>query len=493
MSTTTTTTAANETAAALAAWAQRTLGTAAPADRATPQTAFYDAATVPPMVYTRTLAWLARRYVRDMTSAPAAAAPKKRKPDAPAPTAVDTVRARIAAETAPRTGGNDHAGLSYATLVSRSPDAAMDYYHGAIVRLSTPTLKRGETVAQTGWQRANVGAGDHARAAIVIAQQARRASWRTAETQTGGGRSKSTGRRRFPYIHGMSATGDNPATVAAITESYARDGRSGAGHSTKRGRRPVSTSPAPETPYRVAQDHAIEALMGWTQEESMTAPKAPQAVIGGTCQHTTTTMTRTKDGTGDLTDIEAIGPDTMPYLSNGVWGRIQTGWTIYTVTRTIDRHRFTMKETGKNPAAYDPTTVNDVDHVGEIVNAVNTWNPTHFPAAPPVPALVIMDGRLYHTRAEGGAWHTAGGEIVNTTNRPRATNATPTPDTIAGHQEIRSYLATVPAQAYKDWDDTAVPRIAEAFRRTMHAHGTRAWKKAIGEKATRWFYDASSR
>jgi len=478
MSTTTTTTAANETAAAIAAWAERTLGTAAPADRAAPQTAFYDAATVPPLVYTRTLAWMARRYVKDMTSARPAAAPKKPKADAPAPTAVDAIRARIKAETAPRTGGNDHAGLSYAELIARGPDAAADYYHGAIVRLSTPTIKRGETVAQTGWQRANVGLNDHARAAIVIAQQARRATWRTAETQTGGGRSKSTGRRRYPYIHGMSATGDNPSTVAAITESYAREGRSGAGHSIKRGRRPISTSPAPETPYRIAQDHAIEALMGWTQEESTHAPKAPQTVIGGTCQHTTTTMTRTKDGTADLTDIEAIGPDTMPYLSNGVWGRIQTGWTVYTVTRTIDRTRFTMTETGKTPAAYDPATVNDVDHVGEIVAAVNAWNPTHFPAAPPVPALVIMEGRLYHTRAEGGAWHTVAGEIVNTTHRPRPTNAIPTPDTIAGYQEIARYLKTVPQQTYKDWNDTAVERIGEAFRESMAAQAAREERHA---------------
>ena len=486
-----TTTAANETAAAIAAWAERTLGTAAPADRNAPHTDWYDPATVPADVYKRSLSWLARRYVRDMTSAKPAAKPRKPKADAAPATPLDNVRARIKAETAPRTGGNDHNGLTYAELIARSMDAATDYYHGAIVRLSTPTIKRGETVAQTGWQRANVGTNDHARAVIVIAQQARQASWRTAETQTGGGRS--TGRRRYPYIHGMSATGDNPAVVASICESYARDGRKSKTHQTSPGRRRIVTSPAPETPYRVAQAEALAALMGLDQTESMTAPKTAHTVTGGTCQHVTTTMTRTADGTTTITDIEAIGPDTMPYLSGGVWKRIQTGWTLYTVTRTIPRHRYTMSETGKNAGAYDPTIVNDVDHVSEIVAAVNEWNPTHFPAAPAVPALTIMDGKLFHTRAEGGAWHTVGGEIVNTTHRPRPANSQPTPDTIAGYQEIAGYLKTVPQQSYKDWDDTAVPRIADAFQRVIHNQKTRSWKKTLGESATRWFYDASSR
>ena len=491
MSATTTPAAANETAAAIAAWADRTLGTAAPADRNATHTEWYDPATVPADVYRRSLAWMARRYVKDMTSAKPAAAPKKAKADVPAPTAVDMIRDRIKTESAPRTGGNDHQGLSYAELIARGPDAAADYYHGAIVRLSTPTLKRGETIARNGWQRANVGALDHARAVIVIAQQARRANWRTAETQTGGGRS--TGRRRYPYIHGMSATGDNPAVVASICESYARDGRKSKTHQTSPGRRKTVTSPAPETPYRVAQAEALAALMGLDQTESMTAPKTTHTVTGGTCQHVTTTMIRTTDGTATITDIEAIGPDTMPYLSGGVWKRIQTGWTLYTVTRTIPRHRYAMSETGKNAGAYDPATVNDVDHVAEIVQAVNEWNPTHFPAAPAVPPLVIMDGRLYHTRAEGGTWHTAGGEIVSTTHRPRPMNATPTPDTVAGYQEIKTYLQTVPQQTYKDWDDTAVPRIADAFRRMMHDHGNRAWKQTIGENACRWWFNAATR
>lgn len=491
MNATTTTTAANETAVAIAAWAERTLGTAAPADRNAPHTDWYDPATVPADVYRRSLAWMARRYVKDMTSARPAAQPKKPKTDAPAPTAVDTIRDRIKTESAPRTGGNDHHGLSYSELIARSPDAAADYYHGAIVRLSAATIKRGETVAKTGWQRANVGAGDHARAVIVIAQQARRANWRTAETQTGGGRS--TGRRRFPYVHGMSATGDNPAVVASICESYARDGRKSKTHQTSPGRRRIVTSPAPETPYRIAQAEALAALMGLDQTESMTAPKTAHTVTGGTCQHVTTTMTRTTDGTATITDIEAIGPDTMPYLSNGVWKRIQTGWTLYTVTRTIPRHRYAMSETGKNAGAYDPATVNDVDHVAEIVQAVNEWNPTIVPANPAVPALVIMDGKLFHYRPEGGTWHTAGGEIVSTTHRPRPMNAQPTPDTIAGYQEIAGYLKTVPTQTYKDWDDTAVPRVADAFRRMIHDQKTRSWKKTIGETATRWFYDASSR
>ena len=471
MNATTTTTAANETAAAIAAWAERTLGTAAPADRNATHTEWYNPSTVPAEVYKRSLAWMARRYVRDMTSAKPAAAPKKAKADAPAPTAVDKARARIKTETAPRTGGNDHQGLSYAELIARGPDAAADYYHGAIVRLSTPTLKRGETVAKTGWQRSNVGANDHARAVIVIAQQARRASWRTAETQTGGGRS--TGRRRYPYIHGMSATGDNPAVVASICESYARDGRKSKTHQASPGRRRIVTSPAPETPYRVAQAEAIAALMGLDQTESMTAPKTAHTVTGGTCQHVTTTMTRTTDGTTTITDIEAIGPDTMPYLSGGVWKRIQTGWTLYTVTRTIPRHRYAMSETGKNAGAYDPTTVNDVDHVAEIVAAVNAWNPTIVPANPAVPALVIMDGKLFHYRPEGGTWHTVEGEIVSTTHRPRPMNATPTPDTIADYKAVQAYLKTIPTQTYKDWNDTAVSRIGEAFRESMATQAAR--------------------
>ena len=479
-------------AEALAAWAEKTLGTAAPADRTATHTKWYDPATVPADVYKRSLAWMARRYVKDMTSARPAAQPKKLKTDAPAPTAVDKARARIKTETAPRTGGNDHHGLSYAELIARGPDAAADYYHGAIVRLSTPTLKRGETVAQTGWQRSNVGANDHARAVIVIAQQARRANWRTAEAATGQG-GRANRRRRYPYIHGMSATGDNPAQVAALAESYARDGRKSKTHQASPGRRRIVTSPAPETPYRIAQAEALAALMGLDQTESMTAPKTAHTVTGGTCQHVTTTMTRTTDGTATITDIEAIGPDTMPYLSNGVWKRIQTGWTLYTVTRTIPRHRYAMSETGKNAGAYDPATVNDVDHVAEIVQAVNEWNSTHFPAAPPIPALTIMDGRLFHTRAEGGTWHTVEGEIVSTTHRPRPGNAQPTPDTVAGYQEIKTYLQTIPQQTYKDWDDTAVPRIADAFRRMMHDHGNRAWKQTIGENACRWWFNAAAR
>jgi len=487
---TTTTTAANETAAAIAAWAERTLGTAAPADRNATHTEWYDPSTVTAEVYRRSLAWMARRYVRDMTSAAPAAAPRKAKTDKAPATPLDNVRARIQAETKPRTGGNDHQGLTYAELIARSIDAATDYYHGAIVRLSTPSIKRGETVARNGWQRANVGANDHARAAIVIAQQARRARWRTAETETGGGRT--TGRRRFPFVHGMSATGDNPAAIAALAESYAKDGRRGTAHTSSRGRRATVTSPAPETPYRTAQAEAIEALMGWTQAETLAAPKTPHNVTGGTAKIDNHAITKTSDGTRDITDIEAIGPDTMPCLVSGKWVRVQTGWTVYTVTRTIPRHRFAMLPTSRTDAPHDACTVNDVDHVGEIVAAVNAWNPTHFPAAPAVPTLSIMDGRLYQGTT-GSRWYTVEGEIVNTTHRPRPMNARPTLDTVAGHQEITDYLKTIPKQTYKDWDDTAVPRVADAFRRIIHDQKTRSWKKTIGEHATRWFYDASSR
>jgi hypothetical protein len=393
-------------------------------------------------------------------------------------------------QTIPRTGGNDHSGLSYAELIGRSMDTATDYYHGAIVRLSTPTLKRGETVARNGWQRANVGADDHARAAIVIAQQARRAKWRTAETLTGGGRS--SGRRRFPYVHGMSATGDNPAVVASICESYARDGRKAIARTTGRGRKWATTSPAPETPYRLAAATALEALMGWTQEESITAPKAAHTVPGGNGKHDNIIMARTTDGTSTVTTVDHIGPDTMPCLVNGKWTRVQTGWTAYTTTKTIPRHRFSMTVKSTPDDSYDPTTVNDVDHVGEILAAVNAWNPTHFPAAPAVPTLTIMDGKLFQGTT-GTRWSTVEGEIVNTTHRQREGNATPTPDTIAGYQEIAGYLKTVPKQTYKDWDDTAVPRVADAFRRAIHDQKTRSWKKTLGEHATRWFYDASSR
>lgn len=493
MTATTTPAAANETAAAIAAWAEKTLGCAAPEDRNAPHAEWYDPATVPADVYMRSLSWMARRYVKDMTSARPAAQPKKPKADSPAPTAVDTIRDRIKTESAPRTGGNDHQGLSYAELIARGPDAAADYYHGAIVRLSTPTLKRGETVARNGWQRANVGANDHARAVIVIAQQARRANWRTAETQTGGGRSNSRGRNRYPYIHGMSATGDNPAVVASICESYARDGRSGTGHSIKRGRRPTVSSPAPETPYRIAQAEALAALMGLDQTESMTAPKTAHTVPGGLAQIDCHTIKAIPDGTATLTTVDHIGPDTMPCLVNGTWKRIQTGWTAYTTTKTIERHRYTMTADSRTHAAYDPATVNDIDHVGEIIQAVTDWNPTHFPTAPAVPALTIMDGKLFHTRAEGGAWHTVEGEIVSTTHRPRPGNAQPTPDTIAGYQEIAGYLKTVPTQTYKDWDDTAVPRIADAFQRVIHDQKNRSWKKTIGEDACRWWFNATAR
>ena len=467
----TTPAAANEAAAALAAWAEKTLGTAAPADRNAPHTEWYDPATVPADVYRRSLAWMARRYVKDMTSARPAAQPKKPKTDAPAPTAVDTIRDRIKTESAPRTGGNDHQGLSYAELIARSMDAATDYYHGAIVRLSTPTIKRGETVAQTGWQRSNVGANDHARAVIVIAQQARRASWRTAETQSGGGRSR--GRRRFPFIHGMSATGDNPAAVAALAESYARDGRKGIARTTGRGRKWHTTSPAPETTYRAAQAEAVEALMGWTQSEAVAAPKTTHTIAGGLAKIDNATIDRQTIGTATIVDVDHIGPDTMPCLVNGTWKRAQTGWTAYTVSRTIERHRFTMTPTSPTNDLYDPATVSDVDHVGEIVAAVNEWNPTHFPAAPAVAPLVIMDGRLYHTRAEGGAWHTVEGELVSTTHRPRPMNAQPTPDTIADYKAVQAYLKTVPTQTYKDWNDTAVSRIGEAFRESMATQAAR--------------------
>jgi hypothetical protein len=232
--------------------------------------------------------------------------------------------------------------------------------------------------------------------------------------------------------------------------------------------------------------------MGWTQEESITAPKTTHNVAGGNGKHANTIMARTTDGTATVTTVDHIGPDTMPYLSNGVWKRIQTGWTAYTTTKTIPRHRYAMTVKSSPDDSYDPATVHDIDHAEEILQAVNTWNPTHFPAAPAVPTLSIMDGRLYQGTT-GSRWYTVEGEIVNTTHRPRPMNATPTLDTIAGHQEITDYLKTVPKQTYKDWDDTAVPRVADAFRRAIHDQKTRSWKKTIGEHATRWFYDASSR
>lgn len=408
----TTTNATTDTAAAIAAWAQRTLGTAAPADRHAEHAEHYNPATVPAEVYARSITWLARRYVRDMTSAAPAPAPKKPKPDTAAPKTPDTldkVRDRIKAETKPRTGGNDHAGLSYAELVARSHDAAADYYHGAIVRLSAATIKRGETIARTGWQRANVGAHDHARAAIVIAQQARRARWRTAETETGGGRT--TGRRRFPFIHGMSATGDNPAAIAALAESYARTGRTGTGHHTGRGRRPTIAAPAPDTTYRDAMADAVEAIMGWTQNENTAAPRTTHHVPGGSAQIDNPTMVR-------------------------------------------EGERWIMKSTNRTHAHYDPSTVRDIDHVGEIVAACTTWNPTHFPAAPaPI-----------HPH---GPWYTVEGVTVVKTHRPAPAPRPATPDTIAGYREIMTYQSSLPRSPYKDWNPHDVTRIAEAFRRSM--------------------------
>ena len=291
----------------------------------------------------------------------------------------------------------------------------------------------------------------------------------------------------------MSATGDNPAAVAALAESYAKDGRRGTGHHTGRGRRPAVTSPAPETPFRTAAANAVEAIMGWTQDESMTAPKTAHAVPGGNGKHDNTIMARTTDGTTTITTVDHIGPDTMPILSNGVWTRVQTGWTAYTVTKTIPRHRFAMTVKSSPDDRYDPATVNDVDHVGEILQAVNEWNPTTVPANPAVAPLVIMDGRLYHYRPDGESWHTVEGGIVNTTHRPRPANAQPTPDTVAGYQEIKAYLQTVPQQSYKDWDDTAVPRIADAFQRVIHDQKNRSWKKTLGEYGCRWWFNAATR
>jgi hypothetical protein len=484
----TTANATTDTAAAVAAWASRTLGTAAPADRHAEHAEHYNPATVPADVYARSIAWLARRYVRDMTSAAPAPAPKapKAPPAARAdgtPVMIDEKAAaarKAAAKDAQtiRTGGNDHKGLTYAELVARSHDAAADYYHGAIVRLSTQTIKRGETIARTGWQRANVGAHDHARAAIVIAQQARRARWRTAETETGGGRT--TGRRRFPFIHGMSATGDNPAAIAALAESYARTGRTGTGHHTGRGRRPTIAAPAPDTTYRDAMADAVEAIMGWTQAENTAAPKTPHATAGGLAKIENHTMTRNIDGTTAIVDVDHIGPDTMPVLQNGQWRRVQTGWTAYTTTRSIPRHRFTMATASSTNDHYQPSTVHDIDHVGEIVAACTTWNPTHFPAAP-----APIQSR--------GPWYTVEGITVVQTHRPAPAPRPATPDTIAGYREIMTYQSSLPRSPYKDWNPHDVTRIAEAFRRSMHDQAARAWTQTIGTQAAQWWYDAASR
>jgi hypothetical protein len=440
------------------AWSRRTLGVPGPRrfDDANDQPEeFYNVADLPADTYARIIKWLAARYVRD------------------------------------RTNANDANPLPVRELVARARETAADYLTAAIIRLDSTAKRPRDPAPVSGWQRLGIARHDHARLATTVAAQARRANWRTQEASNGTGRADN--RARYPYIHGMSATGDNPAAILAVAESYARTPRRLDDlTTTQRGGRPKLTSPAPETLYNDARAQAVEAIIG--TGETAGQPRYTVHATGGTSNEQNRRLTKTATGqTATVIVRTDFQLETACVRTQaGEWKRVAFDWIAINTTRDVPTNTYTMAPTKANsrtPYTYEPATVTaDLPILDDLL----TWNATHAPR-PHTGPLHLMDGKVFQIRAEGGAWHTVDGEIVSTTHRPAPAPRPATPDTVAGYREIMTYQSSLPRSPYKDWNPADVARIAEAFRRSMHDQAARAWNQTIGTQAAQWWYDAASR